>query len=162
MRKSVEPFTKLARLASRSKEFAVRNALGASRIRLIRQLLTESLVLSFGGALLGVGLAYAVTYYLGHQGSIVLPLLNSVRIDGAALAWTLLLILGVGILFGIAPGFILSGANVQENLKEAGRGLSENRRHDRVRSVLVVSEVALAFVLLIGAGLLLRSFLANP
>jgi predicted permease len=149
----------LARLASRNKEFAVRNALGASRGRLIRQLLTESLVLSCAGALLGVGLAYAVTYYLAHQGSIVLPLLSSVRVDGPALAWTLIITLAVGVLFGIAPGLILSGANVQENLKDAGRGLSEGRKHDVMRSGLVVSEVALSFVLLVGAGLLLRSFL---
>jgi putative ABC transport system permease protein len=149
----------LARLASRNKEFAVRNALGASRGRLIRQLLTESLVLSCAGALLGVGLAYAVTYYLAHQGSIVLPLLSSVRVDGAALGWTLIITLAVGVLFGIAPGLILSGANVQENLKDAGRGLSEGRKHDVMRSVLVVSEVALSCVLLVGAGLLLRSFL---
>jgi predicted permease len=149
----------LARLASRNKEFAVRNALGASRGRLIRQLLTESLVLSCAGALLGVGLAYAVTYYLAHQGSIVLPLLSSVRVDGAALAWTLAVTLAVGVLFGIAPGLILSAANVPENLKDAGRGLSEGKKHDVVRSILVVSEVALCFVLLVGAGLLLRSFL---
>jgi len=149
----------LARLASRNKEFAVRNALGASRGRLIRQLLTESLVLSCAGALLGVGLAYAVTYYLAHQGSIVLPLLSSVRVDGTALAWTLVLTLAVGVLFGIAPGLMLSGANVQENLKDAGRGLSEGRKHEVMRSVLVVSEVALSFLLLVGAGLLLRSFL---
>jgi predicted permease len=149
----------LARLASRNKEFAVRNALGASRGRLIRQLLTESLVLSCVGAILGVGLAYAVTYYLAHQGSIVLPLLSSVRVDGTALAWTLVITLAVGVLFGIAPGLILSGANVQENLKDAGRGLSAGRKHDVTRSALVVSEVALSFVLLVGAGLLLRSFL---
>jgi predicted permease len=149
----------LARLASRNKEFAVRNALGASRGRLIRQLLTESLVLSCAGALLGVGLAYAVTYYLAHQGSIVLPLLSSVRVDGTALAWTLVITLAVGVLFGIAPGLMLSGANVQENLKDAGRGLNEGRKHDVMRSVLVVSEVALSFLLLVGAGLLLRSFL---
>jgi len=149
----------LARLASRNKEFAVRNALGASRGRLIRQLLTESLALSCAGALLGVGLAYAVTYYLAHQGSIVLPLLSSVRVDGTALAWTLAITLVVGVLFGIAPGLILSGANVQENLKDAGRGLSEGRKHDVMRSALVVSEVALSLVLLVGAGLLMRSFL---
>jgi len=149
----------LARLASRSKEFAVRNALGATRGRLVRQLLTESLMLSFAGALLGVGLAYVLTFYLAHQGSIVLPLLSSVQVDGATLAWTLVIALVVGVLFGIAPGLALSGANVQENLKEAGRGLSEGRKHDRMRTVLVVSEVALAFVLLVGAGLLLRSFL---
>ena len=149
----------LARLASRGKEFAMRSALGASRGRLIRQLLTESLVLSVTGAVLGVALAYGVTSYLAQQGSIVLPLLNSIRVDGAALAWTLLITFLVGILFGIAPGLILSSTNVQTNLRDSGRGLSEGRKHDRMRSVLVVSEVALACVLLVGSGLLLRSFL---
>ena len=149
----------LARMASRSKEFAMRSALGASRGRLIRQLLTESLVLSAAGAVFGVALAFAVTSYLAHQGSIVLPLLNSIRVDGAALAWTLLIILLVGILFGIAPGLILSRVSVQENLKDGGRGLSEGRKHDGIRSALVISEVALACVLLVGSGLLLRSFL---
>lgn len=149
----------LARLASRSKEFAMRSALGATRGRLIRQLLTESLVLSAAGALFGVAIAFAVTSYLAHQGSIVLPLLNTIRVDAAALAWTLLITFLVGILFGIAPGLILSRSNVQENLKDAGRGFSEGRRDHRLRSVLVVSEVALACVLLVGSGLLLRSFL---
>jgi putative ABC transport system permease protein len=149
----------LARLASRNQEFAMRSALGASRLRLICQLLTESLVLSSIGAVLGVGIAYAVTSYIAQQGSIALPLLNTVRVDGAALAWTLLISLLVGIFFGIAPGIALSGTNVQENLKDAGRGLSEGRKPDRVRSTLVVSEIALACVLLAGSGLLLRSFL---
>jgi predicted permease len=149
----------LARMASRAKEFAMRRALGASRGRLIRQLVTESLVLSTVGAVIGVFLAYGVTSYLAHQGSIALPLLNRIRVDGAALVWTLVITLVVGILFGIAPGLILSRANVQETLKDAGRGLSEGRKHDRMRSVLVISEVALACVLLVGSGLLLRSFL---
>jgi predicted permease len=149
----------LARMASRSKEFAMRIALGAGRGRLIRQLLTESLVLSAAGALLGAALAFAVVSYLAQQGSIVLPLLNTIRVDSPALAWTLLITLLVGILFGIAPGLILSRSNVQQNFKDAGRGLSEGRSHDRMRSVLVISEIALACVLLVGSGLLLRSFL---
>jgi predicted permease len=149
----------LARLASRNQEFAMRSALGASRLRLICQLLTESLVLSSIGAVLGVGIAYAVTWYIAHQGSIALPLLNTVGVDDAALAWTLLISLLVGIFFGIAPGIALSRTNVQEHLKDAGRGLSAGRKPDRVRSTLVVSEIALACVLLVGSGLLLRSFL---
>jgi predicted permease len=149
----------LARLISRGKEFAVRRALGATRGRLIRQLLTESLVLAGAGAALGIALAFGGTFYLAHQGSILLPLLSNIRVDGVALAWTLLIALSVGILFGIAPGFVLSGAKVQENLKDTGRGLSEGRKHDRMRSTLVVAEIALACVLLVGSGLLLRSFL---
>jgi predicted permease len=149
----------LARLASRTREFAMRGALGASRGRLICQLLTESLVLSAAGALLGIVLAFGVTSDLARQSSIALPLLNTISIDGTALAWTLFVTVIVGILFGIAPGVILSRSNVQSNLKDGGRGASEGRSHDRVRSVLVVSEVALACVLLVGSGLLLRSFL---
>jgi predicted permease len=149
----------LARMASRGKEFAMRTALGASRGRLIRQLVTESLVLSTGGAIIGVAIAFGVTSYLAHQGSLILPLLHSIRLDGAALLWTLLITIAVGILFGIAPGLALSGANVPETLKDAGRGSSEGRGRGRLRSILVVVEVALACILLVGSGLLLRSFL---
>jgi len=149
----------LARAAARAKEFAMRSALGAARGRLIRQLLTESMVLSMGGAVLGLGFAFLMTYYLAHQGSIALPLLGSLRVDGAALAWTLLVAVASAVLFGIAPAFRMSGKDVQEALKESGHGTTAGRRHDRMRATLVVSEVALACVLLIGAGLLLRSFL---
>jgi predicted permease len=149
----------LARIASRSKEFAMRTALGASRARLVRQLVTESLALSAIGAVFGVVLAFGVVSYLAHQGSIALPLLNSIRVDGSALLWTLLLTLAVGIVFGLAPGFAVSAGNTQETLKDAGRGTSEGRGHGRMRSILVVSEIALACVLLVGSGLLLRSFL---
>lgn len=149
----------LGRAAARSKEFAMRLALGAGRRRLMRQLLTESLVLAGAGAALGLGIAYAITAYLAHQGSIALPLLSTVRVGGSALAWTVLLAVAAAVLFGLLPGFSISGVNLQEALKDAGQGMSEGRRHDRTRSALVVSEVALASVLLIGAGLLLRSFL---
>ncbi|HEV2500559.1 MAG TPA: ABC transporter permease [Terriglobia bacterium] len=147
------------RAAARSKEFAMRIALGAGRMRLIRQLLTESLVLAGAGAALGLGIAYAITVYLAHQGSIALPLLSTVRVGGPALAWTLLLTVAAAVFFGLLPGFSISGVNLQEALKDAGQGMSEGRKHDRTRSALVVSEVALASLLLIGAGLLLRSFL---
>jgi predicted permease len=149
----------LARAAGRSKEFAMRSALGAGRGRLIRQLLTESLVLSGAGALLGLGFAFAIIRYLAHQGSIALPLLSSVRVDVTALTWTLLIAVATSVLFGLVPGFKMSGGNPQEALKDAGPGMSAGRKHERLRSVLVISEVALACVLLIGAGLLLRSFL---
>jgi predicted permease len=150
----------LARAAARSKEFAMRGALGAQRGRLVRQLLTESMVLSGSGAVLGLGLAYAVTSYLAHQGSIALPLLSSVRVDGTALAWTVLIGVGAAVLFGLAPGLRMSRSDLQEALKDSGgHGASEGRKHDRLRSSLVITEVALACVLLVGAGLLLRSFL---
>jgi predicted permease len=149
----------LARTAARSKEFAMRRALGAQRARLVRQLLTESLVLAAVGAVLGLGLAYVILSYLAHQGSIALPLLAMVRVDGTALEWTLLIAIVAAILFGAAPGLRMSAGNLQEVLKDSGHGLSEGRRHDRMRSMLVMTEIALACVLLVGAGLLLRSFL---
>jgi predicted permease len=149
----------LARGAARSKEFAMRSAVGAPRSRLVRQLLTESLVLSFAGALLGLGIAFTVTTYLAYQGSIALPLLSSVRIDGAALAWTLLIAVTAAVFFGLAPGLRISSTNLQEVLKDSGHGTSDGKKHEALRAVLIVSEIALACVLLVGAGLLLRSFL---
>jgi predicted permease len=150
----------LARAAARSKEFAMRGALGARRGRLVRQLLTESMVLSAAGTLVGLGLAYGVTSYLAHQGSIALPLLSSVRVDGTALAWTVLIGFGAAVIFGLAPGLRMSRSNLQVMLKgSGGHGASEGKSHDRMRSALVITEVALSCVLLVGAGLLLRSFL---
>jgi predicted permease len=149
----------LARSAARSKEFAMRSALGAGRGRLVRQLLTESLVLSAAGAVLGLGFAYAVVAYLAHQGSLALPLLSSVRVDGSVLGWTLLVAVFAGLLFGIAPALRMSGGNLQDALKDSGQGASDGRKHERMRALLVVSEIGLACVLLVGAGLLLRSFL---
>jgi len=149
----------LARAATRTKEFALRLALGAGRVRLIRQLLTESLVLSLTGAALGLGIAYGITNFLAHQGSIALPMLSSIRVDGAALAWTVAIAVVTAALFGIVPGIKVSRNDVQEALKDSGPGMSEGRKHERMRALLVISEVAMACVLLVGAGLLLRSFL---
>jgi predicted permease len=149
----------LARAATRTKEFALRISLGARRWRLIRQMLTESLVLSAAGAALGLALAYGASYWLAHQGSIALPLMSSVRVDGVALAWTLGITLLVGLLFGFMPALKLSGTNIQESLKDSGPGTSSGRKHERVRTVLVIAEVAMACVLIVAAGLLLRSFL---
>jgi predicted permease len=119
----------LARGAARSKEFAMRAALGAGRGRLVRQLLTESLVLSGAGAVLGLAIAFAITTYLAHQGSIALPLLSSVRIDGTALAWTLLIAVAAAVFFGLAPGLKMSSGNLQEALKDSGHGMSAGRKH---------------------------------
>ena len=94
---------------SRGREFAMRTALGAARGRLIRQLLTESLVLSGAGAALGLGFAWAVTFYLARQNQIALPLLAAVRVDGDALAWTVLIAISVAVLFGLAPAFKIAG-----------------------------------------------------
>jgi predicted permease len=149
----------LARAAARSKEFAMRGALGATRGRIVRQLLTESLVLSGAGAVLGLGLALILVAWLAHQGAIALPLLSSLRIDGAALGWTVLIAVFAAGLFGLVPGLRMAGGNFQEALKDSSSGSGKGRRHEHIRAVLVVSEVALACVLLVGAGLLLRSFL---
>jgi len=149
----------LGRAASRGKEFAMRTALGAGRGRLVRQLLTESLALAGAGTVLGLGFAWAVTSYLARQSQMALPLLSTVRVDGAALAWTALIAISAGALFGLAPACKVSAGNLHEALKDSGPGMSQGRRHERLRSTLVVSEVALACVLLVGAGLLLRSFL---
>jgi predicted permease len=149
----------LSRAATRSKELAMRRALGASRGRLIRQLLTESLVLSIAGAVLGLCFAFAIVFYIAHQGSMTLPLLASIRVDAASLGWTLLIALTVGVLFGVAPALKMSGGNIQQVLKDNASGMGAGRSHERFRAMLVISEIALACVLLVGAGLLLRSFL---
>ncbi|HWC20555.1 MAG TPA: ABC transporter permease, partial [Terriglobales bacterium] len=127
----------LARAVSRSKELAVRSALGAGRMRLVGQLLTESMVLSAAGAILGLALAGSITSFLAHQGSIALPLLSSVRIDSAALVWTLLIAISVAVVFGVVPGLKLAHGNLFESLKEAGQRTSDSRTHERTRAVLV-------------------------
>ena len=149
----------LARAAARGREFAVRGALGASRGRIVRQLMMESLILSGAGAVAGLGLAAVVVAWLAHQGSVALPLLNSLHIDGQVLGWTALLSLMTAILFGVGPGLKITGGNLQDVLKDSSQGAGLGRSHERMRTVLVISEVALACVLLVSAGLLLRSFL---
>ena len=149
----------LSRGATRSKEFAMRRALGAARGRLIRQLLTESLVLSFFGSAVGLTIAFGIIYYLSHQTSISLPLLTTIHLDTASLSWTLVSATAIGILFGLAPALRISGTNIQEAIKANAAGMAAGRSHERFRSILVISEVALACLLLVGAGLLLRSFL---
>jgi predicted permease len=149
----------LARAAGRSKEFAMRSALGASRARIVRQLLTESMMLSLAGAVVGLGLAMVLVAWLAHQGAIALPLLSTLRIDGDALGWTVLIAVFAATFFGLIPGLRIAGSNLQETLKDTGAGSGQGRKHERLRAVLVVTEVALACMLLVGAGLLLRSFM---
>ena len=149
----------LARAAARAKEFAVRGALGASRGHIVRQLLMESLVLSGVGAAFGLGLALMLIAWLRHQGSLALPLLSTLRIDGLALGWTVVIAVLTAAVFGLLPGLRIASGNLQEVLKDSGAGAGLGRKHERVRAALVVSEIALACVLLVSAGLLLRSFL---
>jgi predicted permease len=148
----------LARAVARAKEFAVRGALGASRGRIVRQLLMESLVLSSAGAALGLGLSLMLIKWLAHQGSVALPLLSRLRIDGQALGWTVLVAVFTAMIFGLLPGLRIASGNLQEMLKDSGPGAGLGRKHERVRAALVICEVALACVLLVSAGLLLRSF----
>ena len=148
----------LSRAAARAKEFAVRGALGASRGRIVRQLLLESLVLSAAGAALGLGFAFLLIVWLSQQGSLALPLLSTLHVDGQALGWTVLIAVFTAVTFGLFPGLRIASGNLQEVLKDSGPGAGLGRKHERVRAALVVSEVALACVLLVSAGLLLRSF----
>jgi len=149
----------LARAAARGKEFALRGALGANRGRILRQLLLESLVLSGAGAVLGLALAVTLIAWLAHQGSVALPLLSTLHVDLQALVWTAFVAFVTAMVFGLLPGLRTAGGNVVEVLKDSGPGAGLGRKHERLRSTLVVSEVALACMLLVSAGLLLRSFM---
>ena len=148
----------LARASARAKEFAVRGALGAGRGRIVRQLLMESLVLSGAGAAVGLALAAALIRWLAHEESLALPLLSTLRIDGEALAWTVSIAMLTALIFGLLPGLRMASGNLQGVLKDSGAGAGLGRHHERIRSVLVITEIALACVLLVSAGLLLRSF----
>jgi predicted permease len=149
----------LARATTRQQEIAVRAALGASRSRQVRQMLTESVVLASGGALLGVALAIAGTRAVAGMSALTLPLLQTVRLDGTSLAFALTLALGAGLLFGLAPALQIPAAAIGDALRASGRGATGDKTRQWMRNGLVVSEIALACVLLVGAGLLSRSFL---
>jgi len=149
----------LARLGARQKEMALRAALGAGRSRLLRQVLTETVALSCLGAVLGLVLAVAGTRELARLQAFNLPLLQSVRIDGSALLFTLLAAVASGVLFGLLPALRVAALSLHEGLQDASRGSSGGQRHAWVRDGLVVSEIAFACILLVGAGLLIRSFL---
>ena len=149
----------LARLSIRRKEMAMRTALGAGRFRLLRQMITESVALSCCGAVVGLVLAVTGARAIAHVHTLNLPLLETVRIDGRGLAFTLLAAVAAGVLFGLLPALQASSASLREALEDAGRGSSGGRRHAWVRDGLVVCEIAFACTLLVGAGLLMRSFL---
>jgi predicted permease len=149
----------LARGASRQKELAIRSALGATRVRLIRQMLTESIVLSLCGAAVGLAFAFAGTRALAHLSGVSIPLLGSVTVDMKALGFTVAFAILTGIFFGLVPALQVPASRLNDNLQDSNRGSSTGRRHAWVRNAIVVSEVALACVLVVGAGLLIHSFL---
>jgi putative ABC transport system permease protein len=147
----------LARATGRSREIAIRTALGGGRSRLIRQLLTESLLLAGLGGGLGLLLAVWGTSALGRLAALYLPRAREIGIDGPVLGFTAVLILVTGIAFGLLPALQASRPDLQDVLKDSAKGSAGGGR-TRMRAVLVVAEVAVALVLLAGAGLLLRSF----
>jgi putative ABC transport system permease protein len=148
----------LARATVREREMALRLSLGAGRGRLVRQLLTESVLLSGLGGLGGLALAYLGIVFLRAANPGNLPRIADVHVDGAVLAFTLLISVLTGILFGLAPALQSARADLSSTLKEGGRTTAGAGRQ-RTRAVLVVSEIALSLMLLVGAGLLLRSLL---
>ena len=149
----------LARGTTRQKEIAIRAALGAGRARLMGQMLTQSLLLSCSGAVAGLLMAFAGTRVLAHLTAVSIPLLAEVRIDGSVLGFALLVAVATGLVFGLAPALQVPRFALSDTLKDSNRGSSHGRASNWIRSALVVSEIALACVLLAGAGLLIRSFL---
>jgi predicted permease len=149
----------LARGTTRQKEIAIRAALGAGRARLMRQMLTESLLLSCTGAVAGLLMALIGTRVLAHLTAVSIPLLAEVRIDGTVLGFALVVAVATGLIFGLAPALQVPRFVLSDTLKDSTRGSSQGRGSSWIRSALVVSEIALACVLLAGAGLLIRSFL---
>ena len=149
----------LARGAARRKEIALRAALGAGRGRIAAQLLSESVLLALGGGGLGLLLAACAVYVLAHAGPASVPRLAQAALDPRVFAFALGVSLATGILFGLAPAMQGSGRSLSTALNEGGRGGTAGRAGRRVRNALAITEVALAVVVLIGAGLLIRSFI---
>jgi len=149
-----------ARGAGRQKEIAVRQALGASKLRILRQLLTESVLLAFAGACLGLLLGQwgieTIRYYMPPEIEKYLPMWKHVRLEANVFWYTAAVTLLAGLVSGLAPALQSSGSDVHEELKEGGRGNTGGRGRQRLRSVFVVAEVALSLILLVGAGLMVK------
>lgn len=148
----------LIRSASQHRELAIRTALGAGRARLIRHTLTESIVLAFGGGALGVVLAQVATGALLAAAPRDLPRAELVAVDGRVLAFALVVSLATGVLFGLIPALHSSRPDLAGSLKERNRGGTTTRRQQRLRAGFVVSQLAISLVLLISAGLMVRTF----
>jgi putative ABC transport system permease protein len=148
----------LARAAAREREIAIRVALGAGRLRLLKQVFTESVMLALIGGAAGVVLALWGVELLKTIGAQTVPRLREVNVDLVVLGVTVAICVGIGIIFGLAPGLAGARPELTEALKEGGRGSTQGTRRNRLRNGLVIAEVALALVLLSGAGLLIKSF----
>ena len=148
----------LARASARGREIAVRQALGAERMRLVRQLLAESLLLFLLGGVAGFAILFIARKFLLQWIPESLPHLNDISIHWGVLAFALAVSLAAGTVFGLAPAWLMSRFDVSGTLRQEGRGSSGSRERSRARQVLVISEFALSLVLMVAAGLLLRSF----
>ncbi|HEX9000901.1 MAG TPA: ABC transporter permease, partial [Blastocatellia bacterium] len=142
----------LARAASRQKEIAIRSAMGAGRCRIVRQLLTESILLSIAGGAVGLLLAVWGTEALVTLAANSIPRASGIGVDNRVLGFTMLLSLLTGVVFGLVPAMQAARPDFNESLKDGGKGTGTGERNSRTRSVLVVAEIALALVLLVGAG----------
>lgn len=149
----------LSRNAARQKEMAIRVSLGAGRGRLVRQMLTESIVLSGAGAVVGVLVALVGARVLTRLDAVSIPLLQNIQIDLGVLGFTLVIAVVTGLAFGLVPALQVPVIGVNESLKDNSRGTTGTRKHAWLRSSLVVAEIAFACLLLVGTGLLVRSFL---
>ncbi|PWT95656.1 MAG: hypothetical protein C5B55_01000 [Blastocatellia bacterium] len=147
----------LVRAASRLKEIMIRSALGASRARIVRRLLTESLLVTLAGGLVGILCASWGASFLVKLAPPNLPRIDQIKIDGTVLGWTTLISLLSAIVFGLVPAWQSSRLNLNDMLRDAGKNTGENQRRRRSRNILVVAELGLAVMLLAGAGLLVKS-----
>jgi putative ABC transport system permease protein len=151
----------LARATTREKEFAVRSALGASRSRLIRQLLVESLILALGGAILGALLAWGgLKFIVALMPQDIIPAEAVIRLNAPVLMFTLGMTILTALTFGLIPALKAAGKDLNEPLRDTGKGFSGGFRHGKLRNTVVILEVALSLTLMVAAGLLMRSFVA--
>jgi predicted permease len=148
----------LARGSARGREMAVRQALGAARVQLVRQLLTESLLLFVIGGITGFAVLFCARKFLLQFVPESLPRLNDISISWGVLAFAIVVSVAAGTIFGLAPAWLTSRLNLTATLRQEGRGSNGSRRRSRLRHVLVIGELALSLALMVAAGLLLRSF----